>query len=239
MNLIRDIRIFEDAEENIDYKSLPHDMGKIYEYRSLICNAIIDRVILWLRTKNYSLGEFNHLYLNLTPLLEHGKIIPAKRSVYREENWLRYVDAGCDVSLFNSWDITEKSDFIVQTAKNALILITPESENIINECFSEVLTGGESLAVLYKEKHNDQYAVKIFARIKNNRDLIPVIRIYDNQGAQIEEYTLKECEHNKFIMQYSSITIGAKSFKITPRKNSLSGLYYTETIKLPFKYETI
>ena len=238
MNLIRDIRIFEDAEENIDGKSWPSYIGKIYEYRSLICDAIIDRLLLWLRINNYSLGTFHHLYLNLTPLLGHGKVMLAKRSISKEENWLRFVDAGCDISLFNSWDITEKSSFIVQAAKNALNMITPECKNVIDKCFLEVLGGGENLPILYKEKRDERHTVKIFARITDHRDFIPIIRIYDNKDTLIEEYTLKGCERNKFIMQYSSITFGAKTFKITPRKNVYSDIF-TETIKLPYKYEAI
>lgn len=74
MKLIRDIRLFESDEPNVDRNSIPYYIGKIYHYDHMDCLDVIQRLLFLLRHRGFCYDGFDHLYLNLTPCLPHGEM---------------------------------------------------------------------------------------------------------------------------------------------------------------------
>ena len=66
MKTISDIRLFRSTVPNTDGNPQPLSIGS----RQL--NLVLHRIVMKLREQNFSLGEFDHLYLNFTTQLAAG-----------------------------------------------------------------------------------------------------------------------------------------------------------------------
>ena len=75
MKTINDIRLFRSQIDNIDGSPHPSSFG------SKQWCIIIHRIVMRLREHHFSLGEYDHLYINFTTCLAAGKISLADRSV--------------------------------------------------------------------------------------------------------------------------------------------------------------
>jgi len=81
MKLISDIRLYKSRNGNIDGNSLP---GRFAETHT---NIVTTRLVMKLRETNFSLGDFDHLYINFTPLLDAGECESSLRSVDKYHNF--------------------------------------------------------------------------------------------------------------------------------------------------------
>ncbi len=231
MNLIKDIRLFEADEPNQDGYSFPHYIGTIYAYDSGECQPVIDRLMFLLRHKGFSLGAFDHLYLNLTTQLPHGEILISNR-IDRYHPWYRFADMGCDVQQFNSWELSQKSEFVLSSIRRAIgLFVDAESAQVADDCFEEVLRYGEELAIPYKEKQGDPYTVRILVKITDDLDFIPIVRVLDGDTL-VREVVLPPYSRDPFILQFGTINIGKKSVRIVPRKSYDAEYYELKPIKI-------
>lgn len=73
MKIISDIRIYKSRIENIEGNSLPSNFES-----SKTLNAKIKRIVMALREKNFSFGDFDHLYVNFTTCNVNNSISLAK-----------------------------------------------------------------------------------------------------------------------------------------------------------------
>lgn len=233
MNLIKDIRLFESNVPNVDYNSTPHYTGKIYRYDHMDCQDVIQRLLFLLRHRGFGFADFDHLYVNFTPCLPHGHVQDVNRHTIREFAWLHYVDVGCDVELFNSWELKKKIAYVLESVKQAVLLKAPEEQRqLFADTFDEVLEKGESLLLPYKQKENENYRVEILLRINDELDFLPLIRVTDREGMRVAEENLGAYGRDEFITQISTISIGKQSLRITPRKNWDTDYYGLKPIKL-------
>lgn len=233
MKLIKDIRLFELDVPNIDYNATPYYIGKIYHYDHIDCLNVIQRLLFLLRHRGFGYDGFDHLYLNLTPCVPHGEIRDVNRYNIREFSWFQYVDAGCDVDLFNSWTLSEQTAFILEAVKNASIMKAPEEmHQVFVDTFDEVMQKGEHLLIPYKQKENGDYMVEILVRINDELDFLPLLRVTDNAGVVKAEQELRSYGRDEFITQISTITIGKSYVRIAPRKNYDTEFYGLNPIRI-------
>ena len=85
--ILKDIRYFESNEDNISGNWLPHYTGNIYEFSKEI-HAIGERISRKLNECGFVSGEFDHIYINFSTVLEDSELIISQR---KPENWLIYV----------------------------------------------------------------------------------------------------------------------------------------------------
>lgn len=233
MNLIKDIRLLESSVPNVDGNSTPYYCGKIIRYDHMECLDVIQRLLFLLRHRGFGFADFDHLYVNFTPCLAHGEVRDVNRSNIREFAWHQYVDVGCDVDLFNGWDLKEKTDFVLEGIKKAALLKAPEgSKTLFCETFQEVLDQGAYLLLPYKQKENENFQVEVFTYISDDVDFLPLIRVSDKKGNVLTEQRLRAYGRDEFISQIGTITIGKHSARITNRKNWYADFYGLKPIKL-------
>lgn len=233
MGKIRDIRLFESDRPNEDYFSIPGYIGKLIQYDSMDPLDVIDRMLFLLRSRDFGFANFDHLYLNYTSVLPHGKMQRAKRTSCREDRWLRWVDIGCDPEAFNSWDHNRKRDYILSTIKDAVLFMSePETRELAENCIREVLEKGAQLRIPYKRKQREEYTVDVLVQITDDLDFIPFIVITSEDGSVLCEQELKPYVRDAFICQFSSFSLGKRSLRISPRKNFESEFYELEPLKL-------
>lgn len=233
MSLIKDIRLFELDVPNIDGNPDPYYIGKIYQYDSMDCLDVIQRLLFLLRYRGFGYDGFDHLYLNFTPCLPHGTVQDTHLYNIREFSWFHYVDVGCDIDLFNNWELKEKTTFILQAVKEASLMKASENQGELFETtFNEVLQKGEQLLLPYKQKEKDNIVVDISTRINDELDFLPVIRVTDKDGLVKTEQQLRRYGRDEFISQFSTISIGKHSVRILPRKNWYAEFYDLTPIKI-------
>lgn len=233
MNLIKDIRLFESNVPNIDGNPTPVYMGRIYRYDHMACLDVIHRLLFLLRHRGFGYEGFDHLYLNFTPCIPHGTVQDVNRYNIREFSWYHYVDAGCDADLFNSWNQAEQTSFVLEAVKNASLLKAPAHQQaLFADTLDEVLRTGEHLLLPYRTKQNDQFTVEIFIRINDELDYLPLIRVTDREGTVLDQQELRSYTRDEFICQISSISIGKRSVRISPRKNWYTEYFSLDTIRL-------
>lgn len=223
--------MFESNEPNQPGYGFPCYIGKTYSLDSTDCLEVTERLMFLLRYKGFSLGEFDHLYLNFTTQLPHGEILISNR-INSYHKWYRFVDAGCDVQTFNSWDYEQKCDFVIVSIRRAIGLFTDaESAKVVDDSFEEVLRYGAELAIPYKEKQGNPYTVRVLVKITDDLDFIPVVRILDGNSL-IHEEILPSYSRDLFILQFGTISVGKKSVRITPRKSYDAEYYELKPIKI-------
>ena len=233
MNLIKDIRLFESAVPNVDGNSTPYYSGKIMRYDHMECLDVIQRLLFLLRHRGFGFGDFDHLYVNFTPCVPHGEVRDVNRSNIREFAWLHYVDAGCDVELFNSWELKEKTAFVLESVKKAAMLKAPEEmRELFESTFDEVLEQGEYLLIPYRHKENENFRVEIFVQISDELDFLPLVRVSDREGNLVTEQRLRAYGRDEFISQIGTTTIGKRSVRIANRKNWYADFHELKPVKI-------
>ena len=236
MKLIQDIRLFESDVPNIDHNPTPNYIGNIYRYDSIECLDFIQRLLFLLQHRGFGFDSFDHLYLNFTPCVPHGKIRDVKRYQNREFSWLQYVDVGCDTESFHRWSLAERTNFILTAVKHASMMkASAEMQQLFTDTFDEVQEKGANLLLPYKRKENDKYIVEILVWITDELDYLPMIRVMDTDGSVKAEQTLRSYGRDEFITQISTIIIGKSYVIISPRKNHCTEYYSLKPIRLEWK----
>lgn len=194
---------------------------------------MIQRLLFLLRHRGFGFGDFDHLYVNFTPCVPHGEVRDVNRYTIREFAWLHYVDVGCDVDLFNSWELKEKTAFVLEGIKKAALLKAPEeSRQLLADTFEEVLEQGEYLLLPYRQKENENFRVEVFTCISDEVDFLPLIRVSDRKGDVVAEQRLRAYGRDEFISQIGTITIGKHSVRIANRKNWYADFHGLKPIKI-------
>ncbi len=233
MNLIRDIRLYASQKPNVNGNAMPYSVGPLYAYDPMDARDFIQRLLFLLRWRGFGFDGFDHLYLNITPCLPHGTLEPAKRTHCREDNWLRYVDVGCDPERFKAWPLEEKTAFITDAIEKAALLMAPEEKKkLLRECLDLVKNQGAELLIPYKEKTNGIWKLEILLRISDEVDFLPLLRVTDAEGKCVFQEALRTYGRNDFICQFSTVTFGKRSLRIQPRKNWDTEYYGLQPIKL-------
>lgn len=205
--IIADIRLFHSTVENKDGNTLPSNYGD----KKL--NVILHRVVMKLREQGFTLGDFDHLYLNFTPCVAEGEICPAARSVYREFAWFRYYDIGV------SKDFAEKRDFakIFELIKRVLLLHFPQSSpETVETAFSSALAEGENMLMRFKEKRAAKTSAVIFLRYLDEGKYLPLLCVYDADGKEILRRDLPASSE---LLQIGEIALSSKKVTVKPRKS--------------------
>ncbi len=205
--IIADIRLFHSVEENADGNPLPNSFGD----KKL--NVILHRIVMKLREQGFSLGGFDHLYLNFTPCVPESEIRPAARSIDREFSWFRYYDIGV------SKEFTENRDFpkIFDLIKRALLEHFPQNAHeIVENAFAAALSEGENMLMRFKEKKAAKTNAVVFLRYLDTGEYLPLLCVYDANGNEILRRDLPASSE---LLQIGEIALSSKKVTIKPRKH--------------------
>ncbi|MCM3291144.1 hypothetical protein M3661_13505 [Paenibacillus sp. MER 180] len=121
-----------------------HYTGKSCQIENEV-HSIGTRFARKLREQGFITGEFDHVYIVLTPLLEEQVIMESER---RPEKWMRYFYVGVSVDSFNCKTNLEKEEYILQLISTVLkkISINEEQMRLVSEirCIVEEQRGAAS-----------------------------------------------------------------------------------------------
>ena len=214
MKIISDIRLFRSVIANIDGNPLPESFG------SKQLNVIIHRIVMKLREQKFSLGEYDHLYLNFTTQLNESVCLPAKRSVDTYHKWYRFYDVGISEDMYYKLNSESSIDYVIDELQNVLIQIfNCESIFQIKDCISEAVEKGENMMILYKTKENNNLKASVFLQYLDTGLYLPHLFVYNSEGKEILHKKLKLSNE---LMEIGEIQLSSKKVAIKPRKNSFT-----------------
>ena len=211
---ICDIRLYRSNIENIDGNSLTES------FASPKLNIMITRMVMKLREKGFSLGDFDHLYINFTTCLEDGVLLPAKRSIDRYHPWFRYYDIGITQDRYLCLPQEDCFDFIIERITALLNRYFCFEENCeVKPCIDEAIVKGEEMLMLYKTKQTATMKAEIHLQMLDNGKYCPNLFVYDQNGTEILHEKLP-CTVD--FMSLGEILLSKKRVVVKPRKNDLA-----------------
>lgn len=223
--IIRDIRLYKSESQNEfgNYTTNPFADKKL--------NAIIQRIVMKLRENQFSLGEFDHLYINFTTcdMLEKMSL---SDKVDRYHPWFRYCTIHIEKDLYHKLGSTETWNDIIQWISTVLITYFASDdfdESHILSCVRQAIEQGEDMMMKFKEKVNTKRKAVVFLRFLDTCRFYPLLRVYDVEGNLLFEKDLPETITLDYL---GDIQVSAKRVTIKPRKNAFT----TQNKSLFFEY---
>lgn len=213
MAAIKDIRIYRSSIENVDGNSLPSS----FACKEL--NCIIHRIVMKLRENNFTLGDFDHLYINLTTCCVENEIAPAKRSKDRYHPMYRYYDVKISQTFFDMLETSQSIHAVIEIVERVLqeyFRTQQFDKEFIHSCFSEATMQGENMLMKFKEKKSAKNKAIIYLRYMNNGRYFPLLRVYDIDDNLLLEKDLPETHE---LSVFGEIQLSEKKVTIKPRKN--------------------
>ncbi len=204
MKVISDIRLYKSAE-----------VDKYIGFTNKSLNVQLHRVVMKLREQGFSLGEFDHLYINFTTMPDEKIELSDKIDCYHP--WFRYCNVGVSQCDYNK---IENNDYIFEKIKYTLLKLYDSQKNceIIENSFLEAQKGAEML-MLFKEKKSAKGVAKIYLRFLDNGNYLPLLSVIDINGKEIFKADLPETIDLNII---GELNLSSKNVTVKPRKNAFS-----------------
>lgn len=207
--LIADIRLYKSDAE--------HDCISFADKK---LNAAVHRVVMVLREQGFSLGDFDHLYLNFTVNPTAGSIALSEE-VDRYHPWYRYCTVSVEQAFFDR--LPEDHALVLQWI-GAVLASHFASEDFdgprILDCVRQAAEQGEGMLMQYKEKVSATRRAVIFLRYLDSARYAPLLRVYDLEDRLLFEHDLPQAVT---LDHLGELQVRAKRVAVKPRKNAFTG----------------
>lgn len=223
--IIQDIRLYKSDSLN------EYDTFITTSFADKKLNAIVKRVVMKLRENEFSLGEFDHLYINFTTYAMAEKM-NLLDEVDRYHPWYRYCTVPVEMDFYNKLGSPEAYDGIIHWISTVLITYFSTEdfdESRILFCVHQAVEQGEDMLMKFKEKISTKHKAVIFLRYLDTCRFYPLLRVYDMEDHLLLEKDLPETLTLDYL---GEIQVSSKRVTIKPRKNA----YTTQKSPLAFEY---
>uniref|UniRef100_UPI00404AC76E hypothetical protein n=1 Tax=Flavobacterium sp. TaxID=239 RepID=UPI00404AC76E len=186
--IIKDIRYFETKPDGYHGK---YDgiIGNIYQ-NSPDTKYIGQRIARKLNEFGFISGEFDHIYINLSPKLKDNEI--RESSVFLDKQ-IKYFDYGFTISVFNSLTEDEKDTKIKEITFKVLNWIY-KKDNLKTKLISDVQNlmdkYNRSLTINYKTKETKDYLIDLNFQIRPDNDTSKLITEFTDKKENNTQYSI-------------------------------------------------
>lgn len=209
MKIISDIRLYKSSETE-----------NHVSFASKSLNLAVRRVAMKLREQQFSLGAFDHLYLNFTVCQPVGTItLIDEADPYHP--WYRYCDIGVSLDEYRMFVTDDCTEFVYEKIEAVLLdkFCSGEAANkTVKDAITEAKKGPEML-MLFKEKKSAKNSASIYLRLLDNGNYRPLLCVNDLDGKEILRADLPETVDLGII---GSIQLSSKKVTINPRNNAFT-----------------
>lgn len=222
---ISDIRLYKSESQN------EHGGYITCSFADKKLNAVVHRVVMKLRENGFSLGEFDHLYINFTAC-DIGEKMSLSNEADRYYPWFRYCAIHIEKDLYSKLGSVETWDYIIQWVGNALLTFFATEDfdgTRILSCIHQAVEQRENMLMKFKEKVSAKRRAVVFLRFLDSCKYYPLLRVYDNEENLLFEKDLPETVALDYL---GDIQVSAKRVAIKPRKNAFT----THSSPLVFEY---
>lgn len=224
MKKIADIRLFASDTPNVDGAN---SLANALQNKSSAVFA--RRVVMKLREQGFSLGGFDHLYINFTTCAVEGGIAPARLSF---QTWYRFYDVHVDKDTQKNISCEEDAAIAAQLIQSVLLkyfAATEKDEAIIVKSINAAKEG-DKMAVLYMEKKYSKCTISVYISLNNKGEFCPILQIMKKDGTLIQRKRMKPCVE---MGTYGDIRFDGERVLIKPRKNAYYAKRKPIVIELP------
>ncbi|MBP3542065.1 MAG: hypothetical protein J6K72_09680 [Clostridia bacterium] len=213
--IIKDIRLYKSELQN------ESGNDTIIPFADKKLNAITQRIVMKLRENNFSLGEFDHLYINFTTC-DMSEKMSLSEKVDRYHPWYRYCDVHVEKHRYDELGSVESYGEIIHSISAVLIAYFATEDfdkSKILSCIHQAVEEGENMLMKFKEKVSTKRKAVIFLRYLDTCRFYPLLRVYDTEENLLFEKDLPET----LVLDYiGEIQISTKKITIKPRKNAFT-----------------
>ena len=174
-----------------------------------------------LRENEFSLGEFDHLYINFTTC-EMAEEMKLSHKVDRYHPWYRYCDVHIGNDLYQKLGSQEAQNDIILLIRNVLVTYFASDsfdESRIISCVQQAVEQGENMLMKFKEKVTTKRKAVVFLRFLDSCRFYPLLRVYDTEENLLFEKDLPEAVMLDYL---GEIQVSTKRVTIKPRKNAFT-----------------
>lgn len=203
-----------------------------HEFTNKDLNIILHRIAMKLRENDFTMVDFNHLYVNLTTCAVDNKIAPSQRGKDRNFPWFRYYNVEVSQDFFDTLETPDCIQSVIEIVEQVLIkyFCTMQYDSkFIHSCVSEAVEQGENMLMKFKEKRSSKNKAIIYLRYLDNGQYSPLLRIFDLEDIMLFE---KELPETNDLDSYGEIQLSGKKITIKPRKNNFARNHEPITIML-------
>ena len=214
--IIADIRLFRSEGRT---ESGHFDMVSFGDKR---LNAVVKRIVMKLREHGFSVGDFDHLYINFT-LSELSAPMELSREVDRYHPWFRHCHVRVPREVYESLGTPDSHGHIISIIGDVLTAFFARAdfdEAKIRDCIREAVTGGEGILMPFKEKTTAKRRAVLYLRFLDSCRYVPLLRVYDGEGNLLLERDLPQMVT---LDALGELQVGLKKVTVKPRKNALTG----------------
>ena len=215
MKVIKDIRLYKSEEKN--------EYGKpiATSFADKKLNAVTHRIVMKLHENGFSLGDFDHLYINFVTFDITEKIYLSEE-IDRYHPWYRNCFINIEKELYDSIGKLDTYDFIINAIVDVLTtyFVTEEFDSkCIKYCISHAVEQGENMLMRFKEKKSTKRKAIVFLRYLDDCVYYPLLRVYDLDNNMLFE---KDLPKTLTLDCFGEIQVSTKRIKIKSRKNAVS-----------------
>ena len=184
-------------------------------------NAIVKRIVMNLREHGFSMGEFDHLYINFTPC-ELSEPLELSSEVDRYHPWFRHCHVRVAREVYESLGTVDCHEHIIPIIGNVLMAFFARAdfdEAKIRDCIQEAITGGEGMLMPFREKATAKRRAVLYLRFLDSCRYSPLLRVYDGEGSLLLERDLPQMVT---LDALGELQVGLKKVTVKLRKNALT-----------------
>lgn len=205
MKVISDIRL---------YRSSGIDTYMGFANKAL--NLSVRRVVMKLREYGFSLGEFDHLYLNFTTLKPENTI-KLNNTVDRYYPWYRYCDVGISQKEYDNLGTTDCTAFVFEKIQHVLLELF-DAKGFIEPALVEAKKNAEML-MRFKEKKSARGVATVYLRLLDNGKYLPLLCVNNTAGEEVFRTDLPETIDLSII---GELQLNNQKVTVKPRKNAFT-----------------
>lgn len=213
--IIADIRLFRSEGRT---ESGHFDMVSLGDKRLI---ASVKRIVMKLRSHGFSMGEFDHLYINFT-LCELSAPMELSQEVDRYHPWFRHCHVRVAREVYESLGTVDSHECIIPIIGEVLTAFFARAdfdEARIRDCIQEAVTGGEEMLMPFREKATAKRRAVLYLRFLDSCKYAPLLRVYDGEGSLLLERDLPQMVT---LDALGELQVGLKKVTVKPRKNALT-----------------
>ena len=215
---IKDIRYYELKPDDYQGK-FDGILGNIYQ-NSLDSKYIGQRIARKLNEFGFISGEFDHIYLNLSPRLKDGEIIES--DVFLDKQ-IRHFNWGIKPHDFNNLTDEEK-DFKIKSLTFQVLHLIYKNDDLkiqtINDVKDLIDKYGKRLIIKYKTKETSNYRIDLSFQIRPDNDKSKLIIEYTNKKDNyILQGTLDILDYEDLYSLIDNVTLKEDLVIFQPKKS--------------------
>ncbi|SCW71544.1 SAM-dependent RNA methyltransferase [Paenibacillus tianmuensis] len=216
---ILDIRIFEERGEHPSVFPSSY-IGTLYVTDKLI-HSISDRYARKLNELGFITGDYDHVYIAITPFLDEGCIM---ESELRPKKWMKMFYIGYPPAAFNQQSEDEKEHCITKLITKILKNIAKDAEQsqLVENVQHLLLRDQSELEIIHLTKETKTYKVTVSYQIRPLRKASKAIIEYWDKSANVK----RKCAfqdlkiYSDIFYLVSSITVAEGVIMLKPRTSA-------------------